>query len=263
MANKRPRREWTDPNREGQSKGREAERVCAKCGNTVRQTRIFKSLNLCEYCINELREKRDGITSCRGCGKIEPLELKEHNGYCTECICSACGKPDPGYVRKTGLCFQCAVNLGDFCRSCGKEAAAQVRKNKGFCDDCVAGNRHKALGRHRRSTGYPGKPRNAGGTKTGNLNFSQKRATVGKVVIRDILTESKTDAFGKGKMFAKNNKRSKSTVTQKPGLKSSFDASERSSPGIRTKPRTRRSPKPLPVKNKNTRARTESRGRYS
>ncbi len=145
-----PRKIWADPNREGQSKGRDSERTCSKCGNSVRKVRIFKSLNLCEYCLNEVREKRDGITSCRGCGRIEPLELKEHNGYCSGCICSACGKPDPGYVHKTGLCFQCAASLGDFCRSCGKEAAAQVRKNKGFCDECVAKGKHKFSGRRRR-----------------------------------------------------------------------------------------------------------------
>jgi hypothetical protein len=166
MPIKKNHREWADPNREGQSKGNEAERLCSKCGNSVRKVRIFKSLNLCEYCLNELREKRDGITSCRGCGKIEPLELKEHNGYCSQCICSACGKPDPSYVRKTGLCYQCAQSLGDFCRSCGKEAAAQVRKNKGFCDACVASGHHKTMGRHRRSTGYQGKRNDGRKTKT-------------------------------------------------------------------------------------------------
>ncbi len=149
-ASARERRKlWADPNREGRSKGNDSERTCSKCGNSVRKVRIYKSLNLCEYCLNEIREKRDGSTSCRGCGRIEPLELKEHNGYCSKCICSACGKPDPGYVHKTGLCFQCAAGIGDFCRSCGKEAAAQVRKNKGFCDECVEKGRNKSSGSRR------------------------------------------------------------------------------------------------------------------
>jgi hypothetical protein len=153
MPDKNPGKLWADPNREGQSKGKEGEWTCSKCGNSVRKVRILKSLSLCEYCLNELKDKRDGITSCRGCGRIAPLELKEHNGYCSRCVCSACGKPDPGYVRKTGLCFQCAVSLGDFCRSCGKEAAAQVRKNKGFCDECVANGKNKSPVRRRRVNG--------------------------------------------------------------------------------------------------------------
>ena len=161
MPDKRPRNLWADPNREGRSKGKESERICLKCGNSVRKVRIYKLLNLCEYCFNEIKEKRDGITSCRGCGRIEPLELKDHNGYCSQCICSACGKPDPGYVHKTGLCFQCAVSLGDFCRNYGKEAAAQVRKNKGFCDECAVDVKNKNLSharmRHRRVIGFQGK----------------------------------------------------------------------------------------------------------
>ncbi len=138
MPLQRPKKKWADPSREGRSKGRQGERFCSKCGNTVQHARILKSLNLCEFCIKEYEAKKDGINSCRGCGKVAPVELQEHNGYCNECVCSACGKPDPQYVRKTGLCYQCASALGDFCRRCGKEAAAQVRKNKGYCDECAA-----------------------------------------------------------------------------------------------------------------------------
>lgn len=237
MPVKRPKKEWADPNREGQAKGKEAERFCSKCGNTVQKTRILKSLNLCEYCVNELREKRDGITSCRGCGKIEPLVLKEHNGYCTQCICSACGKPDPQYVRKTGLCFQCAINLGDFCRSCGKEAAAQVRKNKGFCDECVASNRHKTLGRHRRSTGYQGKRWNDRGTKTANPSPGQNQATAGRTVVKGLVPETKKDltVAGAGKSFPVKYKDPKRTTPRKPGSKSPFDANKQYASGTRTK----------------------------
>jgi hypothetical protein len=132
---------WADPNREGArvrgSKDKQGQRFCSKCGNTVTKVRILKSVNLCEFCVEEIQKKRDGITSCRSCGKIAPEELREHNGYCKLCICPACGKPDPDYIRKTGLCFQCAQTFQDFCRGCGKEAPAQIRKNKGWCDECV------------------------------------------------------------------------------------------------------------------------------
>lgn len=137
MPGKKQPRIWADPNREGRSKTK-GNRFCSRCGNTVQQARILKSTNLCEFCINELTGKRDGIFSCRGCGKVAPLELKEHQGYCSACLCSACGRPDPQYVRKTGMCFTCAAQIGDFCRRCGKEASAQVAKNKGYCDECAA-----------------------------------------------------------------------------------------------------------------------------
>jgi len=136
MPQKRIKRIWADPNREGQSKGRPSKRYCARCGNTVRQARILKTLNLCEFCVRELAAKRDGVWSCRGCGKVAPEEIRAHNGYCSQCICSACGRPDPEEVRKTGLCRQCRQTIGDFCRICGKEATAQVRRNKGICDEC-------------------------------------------------------------------------------------------------------------------------------
>lgn len=127
---------WADPNREGKKSGRAANRYCARCGNTVQKFRIFKSLNLCEPCVKELAAKRDGKFSCRGCGKLAPEEVRAHNGYCLECICPACGRPDPIHLRKNGLCAKCSSVLGDFCRNCGKEASAQVRKNKGLCDAC-------------------------------------------------------------------------------------------------------------------------------
>lgn len=136
MPGSKKQRIWADPNREGRSKERQSRRFCSRCGNTVQQVRIYKSLNLCEFCLKELAAKRDGVYSCRICGRIVPEELKKHQGYCSQCVCRACGKPDPDHIRKTGLCFQCAQAMGDFCRSCGKEATAQVRKNQGLCDQC-------------------------------------------------------------------------------------------------------------------------------
>lgn len=132
----RMKRIWADPNREGRKTGRASARYCSRCGNSVRKFRILKSLNLCELCVKELEAKRDGKTSCRGCGKVAPEEIREHNGYCSQCVCPACGRPDPVSVRKIGMCSKCASIAGDFCRNCGKEAAAQVRKNKGLCNDC-------------------------------------------------------------------------------------------------------------------------------
>jgi hypothetical protein len=134
----RIKRVWADPNKEGKSKGRSGQRYCSKCGNTVQRARILKSLNLCEFCIKEYEMKRDGVHSCRGCGRVVgPEELREHKGYCAQCVCPACGSPDPQNIKKTGLCYQCSQVIGDFCRICGKEAAAQVRKNRGLCDACM------------------------------------------------------------------------------------------------------------------------------
>jgi hypothetical protein len=144
---------WADPNREGQSQERHGKRYCARCGNTVQQARILKSLNLCDFCVKEFEAKRDGIHSCRGCGQVvNPEELRANKGYCKLCVCPACGRPDPQQVRKTGLCFQCSQTIGDFCRICGKEAAAQVRKNRGLCDSC-AGQRTAAGKPKRQSVG--------------------------------------------------------------------------------------------------------------
>ena len=136
MPQNRVKHLWADPNREGKATGRQAKRCCAKCGNTVQKARILKTLNLCEFCVKELEAKRDGIQSCKGCGKVSPEEVRENKGYCNQCICTACGRPDPVNVRKNGLCAKCSETLGDFCRKCGKEASAQVKKNKGLCDEC-------------------------------------------------------------------------------------------------------------------------------
>ncbi|TCL69413.1 hypothetical protein EDC14_1012110 [Hydrogenispora ethanolica] len=127
---------WADPNREGRSKGPKGERFCSRCGNTIQTARILKAHNLCEFCVKELAGKRDGVWSCRSCGRIAPEELREHKGYCKHCICSACGRHD-SFVKKTGLCMECSKKIGDFCRICGKEASAQVRHNRGLCDACV------------------------------------------------------------------------------------------------------------------------------
>jgi hypothetical protein len=134
----RIKRMWADPSKEGKNRGRSGQRYCSKCGNTVQQARILKSLNLCEFCVKEYETKRDGVHSCRGCGRlVNPEELREHKGYCSQCVCPACGAPDPQNIKKTGLCYQCSRAIGDFCRVCGKEAAAQVRKNRGLCDACA------------------------------------------------------------------------------------------------------------------------------
>lgn len=127
---------WADPNKEGRSHGRKAGRFCAKCGNSIQTARILKAHNLCEFCVKQMVEKRDGVWACRSCGKIAPDEVRENRGYCKQCVCSACGRHD-SFVKKTGLCQHCSQIIGDFCRVCGKEAAAQVRKNKGRCDVCA------------------------------------------------------------------------------------------------------------------------------
>ncbi|HOJ78094.1 MAG TPA: hypothetical protein PLZ08_07070 [Bacillota bacterium] len=140
MPRKPVKRIWADPNREGRFGGRSAKRYCSRCGNTVQKVRILKSLNLCEFCVKELQAKRDGKFSCRGCGKVSPEEIRAHNGYCDECVCVACGRPDPVSVRKTRLCSKCSSTImNDFCRKCGKEAGAQVKKNHGLCDACKKG----------------------------------------------------------------------------------------------------------------------------
>jgi hypothetical protein len=141
MISAKGKKVWADPNREGRGKESQSRRFCSRCGNTVQQVRIYKSLNLCELCIKELTVKRDGVYSCRGCGKVAPEEVKAHHGYCSQCVCQVCGQPDPDYVRKTGICLKCASSLGDFCRNCGKEATAQVKKNRGFCDQCSKSHR--------------------------------------------------------------------------------------------------------------------------
>ncbi|HBG16408.1 MAG TPA: hypothetical protein DDW93_06465 [Firmicutes bacterium] len=127
---------WLDPNKEGKGRGRRAKRYCVRCGNTVRQSRILKAYNLCEYCVQEMKKKKEKNWVCLGCGRLAPEEVKVGGGYCRKCLCPACGKPDPAYVKIAGLCRECAKTAGVFCIRCGKEAPAQVRKNKGFCDLC-------------------------------------------------------------------------------------------------------------------------------
>jgi hypothetical protein len=147
----RAKKVWADPNREGKNPKRQGQRYCSRCGNTVQQARILKSMNLCEFCVKELEARRDGVRSCRGCGQLTASdELRENHGYCKQCVCPACGRPDPQHVRKTGLCYQCSRTIGDFCRVCGKEAAAQVRKNHGLCDDCAQKKNTTGPGRFER-----------------------------------------------------------------------------------------------------------------
>lgn len=130
-----PRR-WLDPNREGRSVGRLSKRFCKRCGTSVKSARILSGLNLCEFCVKELTVARDGRLSCKGCGKIAPEQLQKNKGYCDDCICPACGRADPEGVRRFGVCARCAEDVGEFCRRCGKEAPAQVRKHGGLCDVC-------------------------------------------------------------------------------------------------------------------------------
>ncbi len=128
---------WLDPNREGKGRGRRSKRYCARCGNTVQQSRILKQYNLCEFCVNDLKKKKNKNWVCIGCGRFAPEEVRMGGGYCRNCLCPACGSPDPEYVKTAGLCRKCAKIAGVFCLKCGKEAPAQVEKNKGFCDACA------------------------------------------------------------------------------------------------------------------------------
>ena len=137
MTTQRNKTRWLDPSKEGKSRGRLGKRYCSRCGNTVQRFRILRGLNLCEMCVKELESRKDGVHSCRACGKFAPKEVKEHKGYCKDCICPACGRPDPDNIKRIGMCQQCASGIDDFCIRCGKEAAAQVRKNKGLCNACA------------------------------------------------------------------------------------------------------------------------------
>lgn len=136
MAGKR-KNPWLDPNKEGRTKGRRAKRYCARCGNTVRQSRILKAYNLCEFCVQAMIQKKEKNWVCLGCGRFAPEEVRVGKGYCRQCLCPACGQPDPPAMRKFGLCLDCAEKAGVFCLRCGREAPAQVRKNKGYCERCV------------------------------------------------------------------------------------------------------------------------------
>lgn len=133
----RIKRPWLDPNKEGKSRGRLGKRYCARCGNTVQTARILKAYNLCEFCVKDLEKKKDGVWTCKSCGRLAPAEVRAYNGYCLACVCRICRQPDREYVSKTGLCRRCATQIGDFCLACGKEAPAQTRKNKGLCDQCL------------------------------------------------------------------------------------------------------------------------------
>lgn len=133
----RSQRKWLTPQREGQTFGRKSKRYCRRCGVSVRHVPILSVLNLCERCANELKRTRDGRWSCKGCGRIVPLQLESRGGYCKDCVCTVCGKPDPVSVHETGLCKSCLGSVGLFCKACGKEAPTQVKRNKGFCDLCL------------------------------------------------------------------------------------------------------------------------------
>lgn len=134
----RPKRiKWIDPNKV-RAGDRKAKRYCRICGNPASKFRILAGLNLCEFCVADLEKRRDGVWSCKACGKVAPDQLKEHNGYCEDCVCPGCGRPDPENVRKYGMCRTCYETVGAiYCVRCGKEAPSQVKKNRGFCDACA------------------------------------------------------------------------------------------------------------------------------
>ncbi|AZR72381.1 hypothetical protein BBF96_02605 [Anoxybacter fermentans] len=141
MAKQKKRRgsKWIKPTR---ATGRKKERYCRICGTTASQVRIMKHENICELCVRELSRQKGGKLACKGCGKVVPKQVRKYKGYCKDCICRVCGKPDPEYCQKTGFCRECSKEMG-ICRVCGKEAMAQVEKNDGLCDACA-----KKLRRH-------------------------------------------------------------------------------------------------------------------
>ncbi|WP_027338731.1 hypothetical protein [Halonatronum saccharophilum] len=131
---KRKGSKWLDPNKVS---GRKAERYCQRCGTLATEVRILKHENLCENCVEELKKKKDGVYSCKGCGKVAPKQVQENKGYCKGCTCKACGRPDPKFVKKHSFCESCFELIGTDCRRCGKEAQAQVKRNDGLCDECA------------------------------------------------------------------------------------------------------------------------------
>ncbi|HAW69769.1 MAG TPA: hypothetical protein DCY85_12325 [Firmicutes bacterium] len=137
MVKKKPSK-WFSPDKEGRSRGRLSKRFCQRCGTTIQHAPILKSLNLCSFCVEELRKARDGVWSCKGCGALVPDQLRANNGYCSACLCPACGRPAPAEVRQKGMCSRCLKASGVFCVRCGTEASAQVKKNKGICDRCAS-----------------------------------------------------------------------------------------------------------------------------
>ncbi|GAB6137618.1 hypothetical protein [Halanaerobaculum tunisiense] len=125
---------WLDPN---QVSGRQAERYCRICGSEATQVRILKHANICEDCVENLRQKKEGKYACKGCGKVAPKQVQENDGYCKDCVCRICGTADPDFARQHGFCEKCFELMGTNCRECGKEARAQVQRNDGLCDDCA------------------------------------------------------------------------------------------------------------------------------
>ena len=132
----RSKRKWLDRNLDLYKRSART-RKCRICSNTVKQARILKQASICEFCARSLSSRREGKYACKGCGKIAPEQLSRHGGFCKECVCPACGRPDPQTVRRLGMCRQCASAVGGLCSRCGKEATAQVRRNAGVCDECA------------------------------------------------------------------------------------------------------------------------------
>ncbi|GAB6098859.1 hypothetical protein JCM16358_07380 [Halanaerocella petrolearia] len=125
---------WLDPNKVS---GRRAKRYCKLCGTEATRVRILKHENICENCVEDLSRKKEGKYACKGCGKVAPKQLENNKGYCKDCVCRICGKPDPAFAQKHGFCEKCFEIMGTNCRECGKEARAQVQRNDGLCDDCA------------------------------------------------------------------------------------------------------------------------------
>lgn len=82
---------------------------------------------------------KEGRYACKACGKVAPNQLEKFGGYCKDCVCPACGRPDPDSVRRAGLCLECLGKVGCVCRRCGKDAPTQVKRNRGLCDSCASG----------------------------------------------------------------------------------------------------------------------------
>lgn len=140
----RSKRRWLDRNLDFHSR-RARTRTCRICGNTIKQARILKQANICEFCARSLSSRPEGKLACKGCGKIAPEQVSRFGGFCKECVCPACGRPDPLGVRRLGMCRECASGIGGICSQCGKDAPAQVRRNAGVCDECA----RKELGTRR------------------------------------------------------------------------------------------------------------------
>jgi len=132
---KRRGSKWIDPS---SVRGKKKYRFCKICGATAEQVRIMKHENICEHCARDAQKHQRGNLACKGCGKVVPNQLKKYNGYCKECVCRICGKPDPEFTHTHGVCRECLAKMGTNCRICGKEAVAQVKKNDGICDECAA-----------------------------------------------------------------------------------------------------------------------------